>query len=80
MYMQWGSNELLSLPTRYRGLKMRIFNEQAEVVYNNSGRTATKLTSLIIVQQTKYTVEELAIKNIKLEIKTEKENTHKNVI
>ena len=59
---------------------MRIFNEQAEVVYNNSRRTATELTSLIIVQQTKYTVEELAIKNIKLEIKTEKENTHKNVI
>ena len=59
---------------------MPIFNGQAEVVYNNWRRTATELASLIIFQQTKYTVEELAIKKIELDIKTEKENTHKNVI
>ena len=37
-------------------------------------------TSLLTVQQMEYTVEELAIKKIKLVIKNEKENTYKIVM
>ena len=59
---------LLSLPTRHGGLATPIFHGQAEVEYNNSRRTA-ELTSLIAVQQMEYTVDELAIKKTKLEIK-----------
>ena len=71
--------KLLSLPTRYGGLAIPIFHEQAEVEYN-SRRIATELTSPITVQQMKYTVDELAIKKIKLEIKNEKENTYKHIM
>ena len=48
--------KLLSLPTRYGGLAIPIFHEQAEVEYNTSRRITTELTSLITVQQMKYTV------------------------
>ena len=57
---------LLSLPTRYEGLVIPIFHEQADVENNNSRRIAAELTSLITVQQMEYTVDELAIKKIKL--------------
>ena len=72
--------KLLSLPTRYGGLAIPIFHEQAEVEYNNSRRITTELTSLITVQQMEYTVDELAIKKIILEIKNEKENTYKHIM
>ena len=72
--------KLLSLPTRYGGLAIPIFHEQAKVKYNNSRRITTELTSLITVQQIEYTVDELAIKKIKLEIKNEKENTYKHIM
>ena len=70
---------LLPLPTRYRGLAIPFFYEQAEVEYNNSQRITAELTSLITVQQMEYTVDELAIKRIKLEIKNEKENAYKYI-
>ena len=57
---------------RYGGLAVPIFHEQADVEYNNSRRITAELTSLITVQQMEYTVDELAIKKIKLEIKKEK--------
>ena len=38
---------LLSLPTRYGGLAIPIFHEQADVEYNNSRRITAELTSLI---------------------------------
>ena len=47
---------LLSLPTRYRGLAIPVFHEQAEVEYNNSRRITTKLTILITAQQMEYTI------------------------
>ena len=61
--------KLLSLPTRYGGLAFPIFDEQAEVEYKDSRRITTELTSLITFQQIEYTVEELAIKKIKLKVK-----------
>ena len=73
----WKEEErkLLSLRTRYRGLAIPVFPEQAEVEYNNSRRITTELTSLITAQQMEYTVGKLAIKKKKkkkLEIKNEK--------
>ena len=41
--------KLLSLPTRYEGLAISTFQEQAEVEYNNSRSITTELTSLITV-------------------------------
>ena len=70
---------MLSLPTRYGGLAIPFFYEQAEVECNNSRRITAELTSLITVQQMEYTLDELAIKRIKLEIKNEKENAHKYI-
>ena len=70
---------LLSLPTRYGGLAIPFFYEQAEVEYNNSRRITAELTSVITVQQMEYTSDELAIKRIKLEIKNEKENAYKYI-
>ena len=66
--------KLLSLPARYGGLAIPVFHEQAEVEYINSRRITTELTSLITDQQMEYTVDEVAIKKIKLQIKSEKEN------
>ena len=53
---------LLSLPTRYGGLAIPVFHEQADVKYNNSRRITVELTSLLTVQQMKYTVDEPGIK------------------
>ena len=66
--------KLLSLPARYGGLAIPVFHEQAEVEYINSRRITTELTSLITDQQMECTVDEVAIKKIKLQIKSEKEN------
>ena len=55
---------LLFLPTRYGGLTVSIFLEQADVEYSNSRRITAELTSLITVQQMEYTVDELAIKKL----------------
>ena len=55
---------LLFLPTRYGGLIISIFLEQADVEYSNSRRITAERTSLITVQQMEYTVDELAIKNL----------------
>ena len=63
---------LLSLPTRYGELAISIFHEQADVEYNNSQRITAERTSLIAVQQMEYTMDELAIKKIILEIKIRK--------
>ena len=72
---------LLSLPTRYRGLAIPIFHEQADVEYNNLRRITVELTSPITVQQMKYTVDEPGIKKkIKLEINKEKENAYKYIM
>ena len=38
---------LLSLPTRYGGLAISIFHEQAEVKHKNSRRITAELTSLV---------------------------------
>ena len=61
-------------------LSIPIFHEQAEVEYNNSRRITTELASLITVQEMEYTMDELAIKKIKLGIKSKKENTCKNTM
>ena len=63
---------LLSLQFTYGGLAISIFHKQADVEYSNSRRITTELTSLITVQQTEYTVNSLAFKKIRLEIKKEK--------
>ena len=71
---------LLSLPTRYGYCPYQlipIFHEQADVEYNNSQRITAESTSLITVQQMDYTVDELAIRKIKLEIKKKKEKERK---
>ena len=72
--------KLLSLPTRYGGLAIPVFHEQAEVEYIKSRRITTELASLITDQQMEYKVDEVAIKKIKLQIKNEKENRYKNVM
>ena len=65
------------MPTWYGGLAIPIFHEQVEVKCKN--RISTELTSLITVQQIEYTVDELAIKKIKLEIKKGKREYVQNV-
>ena len=72
--------KLLSLPTRYGGLAIPVFHEQAEVEYIKSRRITTELASLITDQQMEYKVDEVAIKKIKLQIKNEKENRYENVM
>ena len=72
--------KLLSLPTRYGGLAIPIFHEQAKVGYSNSERITTEPMALITVQEMEYTVDELAIKKIKLEIKNKRENTYKHIM
>ena len=72
--------KLFSLPTRYGGLAIPVFHEQAEVEYIKSRRITTELASLITDQQMEYKVDEVAIKKIKLQIKNEKENRYKNVM
>ena len=62
------------------GLATLFFYEQAEVEYDNPRRITTELTSFFTVQQMENTVDDLAIKNIKLEIKNKKENTYKNIM
>ena len=54
-------HKLLSLPTRYGGLAIPIFHEQAEIEYNNSRRITTELASLITVQQMEYTVDKFTV-------------------
>ena len=68
------------MPTRYGRLSIPVFHEQADVEYNNSRKITAERTSLITVQQIKYTVDELTIKKIKLKIKKEKENTYKYIM
>ena len=51
--------KLLSLPSRYGGLTIPIFQEPTEVKYNNSRRMTTELASLITAQEMEYTVDEL---------------------
>ena len=54
------------------GIRNSNFSRGTEVECINSRRITTELSSLITAQQMEYTVDELAIKTIKLDIKNEK--------
>ena len=66
--------KLLPLPTRFGGLAIHIFHEQAEVEYSNSRKLTTRLTRLIKNQNKEYMVEKTQIKIAKQVIKKEKED------
>lgn len=56
--------ELLSLSTRYGGLAILIFLEDAKVEYNNSQGITAEPKSLITRQHIEYMVEEFTMKKI----------------
>lgn len=56
--------ELLSLSTRYGGLAIPIFLEDAKVEYNNSQGITAELKSLITRQHIEYMVGEFTMKKI----------------
>ena len=67
-------NENLSLPTRFGGLAIHIFYEQAEVEYRNLGNLTAQLTPLIKNQNKQYTVDKTLIKIAKQVVKKEKQD------
>ena len=54
--------KFLSLPTRFGGLAIPIFYEQASVEYSNSRKLTAQLASLIENQFNQYTVHKTQIK------------------
>ena len=77
------SNEervLLSLPARFGGLGIPLFHENAGIEFENSRKLTSSLTDLIKNQSVLYSVNGTEQKKIKTTIKTERENTHKNVL
>ena len=64
--------KLLSLPTRFGGLAIPIFYEQATVEYSNSRKLTAQLAPLIKNQIKQYTVDKTQIKIIKQVMKKKK--------
>ena len=64
--------KLLSLPTRFGGLAIPIFYEQATVEYSNSRKLTAQLAPLIKNQIKQYTVDKTQIKITKQVIKKRK--------
>ena len=71
---------LLSLPARFGGLGIPLFHENAGIEFENSRKLTLSLTDLIKDQSVLYSVNGIEQKKIKTTIKTERENTHKNVL
>ena len=63
---------LLFLPTRFGGLAISIFCEQAEVKYSNSRKLTAQVAPLIKNQIKQYTVDKIQIKINKQAIQKEK--------
>ena len=70
---------LLSLPTRFSGLGVPLFHENAVIEFENSRKLTSPLTDLIKNKSVLYTVNGTEQKKIKTTIKNERENIHKNV-
>ena len=66
--------KLLFLPTRFGGLAIPIFYEQAEVEHNNSRKLTAQLAPLIKNLIKQYTVNKTQIKTIKQVKKKEKQD------
>ena len=71
---------LLSLPLRFGGLAIPLFHKDAQYEYKNSRKLTSSLAKLIKEQNQMYIVNELEIKSIKGNIKTEKEERHKTTL
>ena len=71
---------LLSLPTRFDGLGIPLFHENAGIEFENSRKLTSSLTDLIKDQSVLYSVNRIEQKKIKTTIKTERENMHKSVL
>ena len=71
---------LLSLPLRFGGLAIPLFHKDAQYEYENSRKLTSSLAKLIKEQNQMYIVNELEIKLIKGNIKTEKEERHKTTL
>ena len=71
---------LLSLPLRFGGLAIPLFHKDAQYEYENSRNLTSSLAKLIKEQNQMYIVNELEIKSIKGNIKTEKEERHKTTL
>jgi len=67
---------LVSLPTRFGGLGISRVSDIAELEYKNSRKITSTLTTSIFKQEIAYTVDTNAIKQLKAEIKCEKESIH----
>ena len=72
--------QLLSLPTRYCGLAIRIFYELAETEFENLHKITLDLTPLIINQSSQYNINESKAKQLKQDIKRIKESNHKSCL
>ena len=71
---------LLSVPARFGGLGIPLFHENAGIEFENSRKLTSSLTDLIKDQSVLYSVNGIEQKKIKTTIKTERENTQKNVL
>ena len=71
--------QLLSLPTRYCGLAIRIFFELAETEFENLHKITLNLTPLIINQSSQYNINESKAKQLKQDIKGLRKATSKAV-
>ena len=69
-----------SLLARFGGLGIPLFHENAGIEFENSRKLTSSLTDLIKDQSALYSVYGIEHKKIKTTIKTERENTHKNVL
>jgi len=67
---------LVSLPTRFGGLGISRVSDIAELEYKNSRKITSTLTTSIFKQEIAYTVDTNEIKQLKAEIKCEKESIH----
>ena len=79
----WGhicSNDkhvLLSLPTRFGGLGIPLFHENASMEFENSRKLTSSLTHLIKDLSVLYSLNGIEQEKIKTTIKTERGNIHK---
>ena len=71
---------LLPLLTRFGGLGIPLFHENARIALENSRKLTSSLTDLIKDQSVLYSANGSEQKKIKTTIKTERENIHKNVL
>ena len=70
--------ELISLPVRYGGLGIPIYQELCTREYENSRKVTSPLTPKIVAQEETYSHDKAREKQIDIEIRTAREESHKN--